>query len=228
MGRIMVDRRHSGEKWETAMAVDRVVFVVDDDPRLRRSLEGLLDSMGIANIMYGTASEYIAAEKPHAVSCLLLDVNLPDLSGFELQERLNRAEHPPIIFITGSGDIPSTVKAMKAGAVDFLPKPFQPNALVRAIREAFDREEKSQIVRAEIAKLRGRYARLTPREREVLPLIISGMLNKQAAAELGIAEITCQVHRGQIMRKMAAGSVAELVRMAVKLGISPATQQSSG
>ena len=202
------------------MTIDRVVFIVDDDPQIRKSLSGLLESLEIANMVFGSATEYIAAKKPDAVSCLLLDVNLPDLSGLELQERLACAEHPPIIFITGYGDIPSTVKAMKAGAVDFLPKPFQPQDLIRAIRDAFDQEEKSRKQRAETAGLRGRYARLTPREREVLPLIVGGMLNKQAAAELGIAEITCQVHRGQIMRKMAAGSLAELVRMAVQLGIS--------
>ena len=208
------------------MAPDRIVLVVDDDPRMRKSLEGLLNSIGIANMVFASASEYLAAQKPDVISCLLLDVNLPDLSGLELQERLAQGEHPPIIFITGYGDIPSSVKAMKAGAVDFLPKPFQQQDLVRAIREAFDRAEKARKRHAEIAELRGRYDRLTPREREVLPLIIGGLLNKQAAAELGIAEITCQVHRGQIMRKMAAGSLAELVRMAAKLGISPVSQMS--
>lgn len=208
------------------MPPDRVVFIVDDDPQMRQSLEGLLDSMEIANMVFGSASEYLAAEKPDAVSCLLLDVNLPDLSGLELQERLARTDHPPIIFITGYGDVPSSVKAMKAGAVDFLPKPFRHEDLVRAIREAFDREEKARKLRAETGELQARYARLTPREREVLPLIIGGMLNKQAAAELGIAEITCQVHRGQIMKKMAAGSFAELVRMAANLGIPPVGQSN--
>ena len=177
-------------------------------------------------MVFGSATEYLAAEKPDVVSCLLLDVNLPDLSGLELQERLARTYHPPIIFITGYGDVPSSVKAMKAGAVDFLPKPFRQQDLVRAIGEAFDREEKARNARAETAELQARYARLSPREREVLPLIISGMLNKQAAAELGIAEITCQVHRGQIMRKMAAGSFAELVRMAANLGIPPVGQSN--
>lgn len=207
---------------EIGMAVDRVVFIVDDDPLMRKSLEGLLESVEIASMVFGSAREFLAAEKPDAVSCILLDVNLPDLSGLELQEHLARSEHPPIIFITGYGDVPSSVMAMKAGAIDFLPKPFKEQDLLRAIREAFDREENARRLRAEAAKLQERYARLTPREREVLPLIIGGMLNKQAAADLGIAEITCQVHRGQIMRKMAAGSLAELVRMAAKLGISPA------
>jgi FixJ family two-component response regulator len=204
------------------MAVDRIIFIVDDDLRMRNSLSGLFDSMRIANMVFGSASEYAAAEKPDTVSCLLLDVNLPDLNGLELQENLGRTEHPPIIFITAYGDIPSSVKAMKAGAIDFLPKPFQPQDLMRAVHEAFERDRKSRRSRAETAELRGRYASLTPRECEVLPLIIGGMLNKQAAAELGIAQITCQVHRGQIMRKLAAGSLAELVRMAARLGISPA------
>jgi FixJ family two-component response regulator len=208
------------------MPADLMVFIVDDDPQMRQSLEGLLDSMGIANMVFGSASEYLAAEKPDVVSCLLLDVNLPDLSGLELQERLASTDHPPIIFITGYGDVPSSVKAMKAGAIDFLPKPFRQQDLVRAIGEAFNREEKARKLRAETAELKARYARLTPREREVLPLIISGMLNKQAAAELGIAEITCQVHRGQIMKKMEAGSFAELVRMAANLGILPVGQST--
>jgi FixJ family two-component response regulator len=226
MGTVVMNRVRSAGAKETLMAPDRIVLVVDDDPRIRKSLEGLLNSIGIANMVFASASEYLAAQKPDVISCLLLDVNLPDLSGLELQERLAQGEHPPIIFITGYGDIPSSVKAMKAGAVDFLPKPFQQQDLVRAIREAFDRAEKARKQHAEIAELRGRYDRLTPREREVLPLIIGGLLNKQAAAELGIAEITCQVHRGQIMRKMAAGSLAELVRMAAKLGISPVGQSS--
>ncbi|HEY1983808.1 MAG TPA: response regulator [Terracidiphilus sp.] len=206
------------------MTIDQIIFVVDDDPRMRSSLKDLFDSMGIANMVFGSAGEYVAAEKPDTICCLLLDVNLPDLNGLDLQEKLAQADHPPIIFITGYGDIPSSVKAMKAGAVDFLPKPFKQQDLIRAVREAFDRDEKLRKLRADSAELRGRYARLTPREREVLPLIIGGMLNKQAAAELGIAEITCQVHRGQIMRKLAAGSLADLVRMAGRLGILPPGQ----
>lgn len=216
----------SARAQELAIAVDRVVFIVEDDPRMRQSLESLLDSMEIANMAFGSAGEYLAAEKPDAVSCILLDVNLPGLNGLGLQERLAGSVHPPIIFITGHGDIPSSVKAMKAGAIDFLPKPFKQLDLVRAIGEGFDRAQKARTLGIEIAELRTRYARLTPREREVLPLVIGGMLNKQAAAELGIAEITCQVHRGQIMRKMAAGSLAELVRMATKLDISPVPQSS--
>jgi FixJ family two-component response regulator len=222
MGTVGVNSRRSAGAQEITMAVDRIIFIVDDDPRMRNSLTGLFDSMGIANMVFASASEYVAAEKPDTVSCLLLDVHLPDLSGLEFQENLGRTEHPPIIFITAYGDIPSSVKAMKAGAIDFLPKPFQPQDLMRAVHEAFERDRKSRRSRAETAELRGRYATLTPRECEVLPLIISGMLNKQAAAELGIAQITCQVHRGQIMRKLAAGSLAELVRMAARLGISPA------
>jgi FixJ family two-component response regulator len=209
------------EAQKVVTADDRMIFIVDDDPRMRNSLSDLFDSMGIANMVFASASEYAAAEKPDTVSCLLLDVHLPDLSGLEFQENLGRTEHPPIIFITAYGDIPSSVKAMKAGAIDFLPKPFQPQDLMRAVHEAFERDHKARRSRAETAVLRGRYSSLTPRECEVLPLIVGGLLNKQAAAELGIAEITCQVHRGQIMRKLAAGSLAELVRMAATLGISP-------
>ena len=222
MGTVGVNSRRSAGAREIAMAVDRIIFIVDDDPRMRNSLSGLFDSMGIANMVFASANEYVAAEKPDTVSCLLLDVHLPDLSGLEFQENLGRTEHPPIIFMTAYGDIPSSVKAMKAGAIDFLPKPFQPQDLMRAVHEAFERDQKARRSRAETAELRGRYASLTPRECEVLQLIVAGLLNKQAAAELGIAEITCQVHRGQIMRKLAAGSLAELVRMAATLGISPA------
>ena len=226
MNLVGVNHRSIGAK-QIPRKIDQLVFIVDDDQRMRESLQGLLDSIEIPTMAFGSASEYIAAEKPDAVSCLLLDVNLPDLSGLELQERLAQANHPPIIFITGHGDIPSSVKAMKAGAIDFLPKPFHQQDLLRAIREAFARADKARKERGEIAVLEGHYARLTPREREVLPLITGGLLNKQAAAELGIAEITCQVHRGQIMRKMEAGSLADLVRMASKLGIAPRVKADS-
>lgn len=193
--------------------------IIDDDPTVCRALSDLLASRGIRVLTFGSASAYIESHKPDVVSCLLLDVNLPDLNGLDLQQKLAHLDHPPIIFITGYADIPSSVQAMKLGAVDFLPKPFLQDDLIRAITEAFNLDERMRKARAELAELRSRYSRLTPREREVLPLIVAGMLNKQAAAQLGIAEITCQVHRGQIMRKMAAGSLADLVRMAAKLGI---------
>jgi FixJ family two-component response regulator len=198
---------------------ERVVCIIDDDPAVCKALSDLLTSHDIRALAFGSASAYIASRKPDTVSCLLLDVNLPDLNGLDLQQKLAHLDHPPIIFITGYADIPSSVQAMKSGAVDFLPKPFLQEDLIRAIMEAFDRDVRMRKARAELADLRSRYSRLTPREREVLPLIVAGLLNKQAAAQLGIAEITCQVHRGQIMRKMAAGSLAELVRMASKLGI---------
>ena len=201
------------------MADERLVFIVDDDARVCNSLANLLGSLGMASLAFRSANEYISYRKPDSISCLLLDIDLPDIDGLTLQQQLVGLDHPPIIFITGYGDIPSTVQAMKAGAVDFLAKPFRQDKLVPAIEEAFVRHAKARIEQAEMRDLRMRFSRLTPREREVLPLVVSGLLNKQAAAELGISEITCQVHRGQIMRKMAAGSLADLVRMASKLKI---------
>jgi FixJ family two-component response regulator len=201
------------------MADERLVFIVDDDARVCNSLTNLLGSLGMASLAFGSANEYISYRKPDSIACLLLDIDLPDIDGLTLQQQLVGLDHPPIIFITGYGDIPSTVQAMKAGAVDFLAKPFRQDKLVPAIEEAFVRHAKARIEQAEMRDLRMRFSRLTPREREVLPLVVSGLLNKQAAAELGISEITCQVHRGQIMRKMAAGSLADLVRMASKLEI---------
>jgi FixJ family two-component response regulator len=201
------------------MADERLVFIVDDDARVCNSLTNLLGSLGMTSLAFGSANEYISYRKPDSIACLLLDIDLPDIDGLTLQQQLVGLDHPPIIFITGNGDIPSTVQAMKAGAVDFLAKPFRQDKLVPAIEEAFVRHAKARIEQAEMRDLRMRLSRLTPREREVLPLVVSGLLNKQAAAELGISEITCQVHRGQIMRKMAAGSLADLVRMASKLEI---------
>jgi len=199
--------------------LERIVYIVDDDARVRRSLTNLLASFNIASQVFPSALEYIKCEPSNILSCLILDVNLPGLSGLALQEKLASRQHPPIIFLTGHGDIPSSVQAMKAGAVDFLPKPFNKDHLLRAIDEAFGRHVKVRMIQAELDDLNTRYVRLTPREREVLALIVAGRLNKQAAAELGISEITCQVHRGQVMRKMEAESLADLVRMASKLQI---------
>ncbi|RXS92808.1 response regulator transcription factor [Silvibacterium dinghuense] len=198
---------------------ERIVYIVDDDARVRRSLANLLASFDIPTRAFPSALEYLNCELPDLLSCLILDINLPGLSGLALQQRLVSQQHPPIIFLTGHGDVPSSVQAMKAGAVDFLPKPFHKDQLLRAIDEAFQRHAESRVIHAELADLNARYGRLTPREREVLALIVAGRLNKQAAAELGISEITCQVHRGQIMRKMSAESLADLVRMASKLQI---------
>jgi FixJ family two-component response regulator len=198
----------------------RTIYVVDDDPRVREALEDLLASFGFHVIAFGSATEYIAGLEVGEAACLILDVELPDINGLDLQRQLVDGEHPPIVFITGHGDIPSSVRAMKAGAVDFLAKPFSDAELLAAIDSAVQRNRETRHAQAELAELRARYAALTPREREVLPLVVSGLLNKQAAAELGIREVTLQIHRGQVMRKMGAHSLASLVRMSVKLGIA--------
>ena len=199
-----------------------VVFVVDDDRRVREALSRLLASAGLAAITFATAAEFMECEKPDAPACLILDLQLPDLSGLELQQQLTGGDAPPIVFLTGHGDIPSTVRAMKAGAVEFLSKPVGDLELLGAIEAAVALDRVARQKRSELTGLRERYALLTPREREVLPFVIAGFANKQAAGDLGIAENTIAVHRGQIMRKMASRSLAELVRMADKLGISPA------
>jgi FixJ family two-component response regulator len=201
------------------IAKDHTVFVVDDDPRICEALSELLSSMDHHVVVFRSASEYLRSPKPDLPTCLILDVQLPDTNGLDLQMQLSGEDHPPIVFITGYGDIPSTVRAMKAGAIDFLPKPFAREHLLRAVTEALDRDAKARVQRAEVAQLRQRFALLTRRESEVLPWLVAGFLNKQAAAELGISEVTFQIHRGQVMRKMAAGSLAELVRMAAKLEI---------
>ena len=197
-----------------------VVYLVDDDPRVREGLSELLASSGIDHVTFGAAAEYLSFDKRDTCACLILDLHLPDVNGLELQRQLNTGSSPPIIFISGNGDIPSTVRAIKAGAMEFLMKPVEPLALLSAIRGAFSEDRKQRQKRAELAELQRRFSSLTPREREALPLIAAGMLNKQAAASLGITEVTLQVHRGQIMRKMKADSFAELVRMAGKLSIS--------
>ena len=197
------------------------VYLVDDDPGVREAIEDLLSSHGFDVATFSSASAYKAAiGKATGPACLVLDVELPDMNGLELQSELAGGQHPPIVFITGVGDIPSSVRAIKAGAVDFLPKPFTPEQLLTAIEAAVQQHRQMQSQLTELATLKGRYASLTPREREVLPLVVRGRLNKQAAAELGISEVTLQIHRGNIMRKMAADSLADLVRMSIKLGIA--------
>lgn len=197
-----------------------IVFVVDDDHRVREALSRLLSATGLAVAAFGSATEFLEAEKPAAPSCLILDLQMPDIGGLELQQQLAAGEAPPIVFITGHGDIPSTVRAMKAGAVEFLSKPFGDEELLRAIDAAISLDRESRRKRSELAELQRRYAALTPREREVLPFVVAGFANKQAAGDLGIAENTIAVHRGQIMRKMGARSLAELVRMADRLSVS--------
>jgi FixJ family two-component response regulator len=198
---------------------DHVVFVLDDDRRIRESLSDLLSSFDMNAVTFGSAAEYLAYRKPDAPACLVLDVELPDINGLDLQSQMAQAEHPPIVFITGHGDIPSSVRAIKSGAVDFLTKPFKDADLMRAIHVAIAQHRDSKRRNEELAGLRQRHSSLTPREREVLPLVASGLLNKQAAAELGISEITLQIHRGNVMKKMGAASLAELVRMAGALEI---------
>jgi FixJ family two-component response regulator len=198
---------------------DHIVFVVDDDRRIRESLCDLLATFDLRAVAFGTAAEYIAHAKPDVPACLILDVELPDINGLDLQSRIARGNHPQIVFITGHGDIPASVRAIKAGAIDFLTKPFRAEDLLRAIHAAIAQDRGAREKRAELAELNRCHGTLTPREREVLPLVVSGLLNKQAAAELGISEVTFQIHRSNVMKKMGAASLAELVRMAGTLAI---------
>jgi FixJ family two-component response regulator len=198
---------------------DPIVFIVDDDSRICEALSELLSTFDLRAVVFGSAAEYIAYPKPDVPACLVLDVELPDINGLDLQNQTGQENPPQIVFITGHGDIPTSVRAIKAGAVDFLTKPFRDADLMRAIHAAIAQDRDARQKRAELAELRERLSRLTPREREVLTLVVSGLLNKQAAAELGISEITTQIHRGKIMQKMRAGSLAELVRMAGALEI---------
>jgi FixJ family two-component response regulator len=199
-----------------------IVFVVDDDASLRDALRRLIRSVGLQVDVFSSAPEFLRSTRPEAPSCLILDVRMPGISGLEFQRQLAEANIPiPIIFVTAHGDIPMTVRAMKAGAVEFLTKPFRDQDLLDAIHLALERDRARRDREAEIAVLRERFASLTPREREVLPLLVSGLLSKQIAAELGTTEAAIKVHRSQLMRKMGADSVANLVRMAEKIGVSP-------
>ena len=196
-----------------------IVYVLDDDSRIREALSALLSSTGREVITFSNAAEYLAFQRPNAPACLILDLDLPGMTGLELQTKLGDVGGPPIVFLTGHGDIPSTVKAMKAGATEFLSKPFEPEELLRAIDSAIRLDGELRLKKAELGAIQRRYSLLTPREREVLPYVVSGLLNKETAWELGTSEITIRIHRGQIMKKMAAQSLADLVRMAGKLGI---------
>ena len=203
--------------------VTPTVFVVDDDISVRESLELLITSAGWRPEMFVSAQDFLSHPRPTVPCCLVLDVSLPGLNGLELQQRLGERSDMPIIFITGHGDVPMSVRAMKAGAVEFLTKPFKDDVLLDAIRGAIERSRAALRVDAEMQSLRARYESLTPREREVMVLVVSGLLNKQVGGQLGISEITVKAHRGQVMRKMMAGSLPDLVMMATRLALRPAS-----
>ena len=199
---------------------DAMVFVVDDDAPMRESLKNLIRSVGLRVELFASAQEFLRSKRPDRPSCLVLDVRLPGLSGLDLQRRTGDAGiEIPIVFITGHGDIPMSVRAMKAGAVEFLTKPFRDQDLLDAIQQALERDGKARDQRAALEELRSRFASLTSREREVMKRVVAGLLNKQIGAELGTSETTVKVHRHQVMEKMGAGSLPELVRMADRLGV---------
>ena len=196
------------------------IFIVDDDRRVREALCSLLESAGFRTAAFESAADFFNFEKPDCPSCLILDLELPDINGLEVQQQLSGTDGPPIVFVTGHGDVPSSVRAMKSGAVEFLLKPVRKQELLRAITAGLELDRVARAARFRLAELRKRYDLLTPREQEVLPFVVSGFANKQAAAELGNSGFTVAIQRGQIMRKMGARSLAELIRMADKLGVA--------
>ena len=198
---------------------DCLVLIVDDDFRIREALSEFLSTQFLPTAVFSTIAEYLAFTRPALPCCLILDIRLPDISGLEFQTQVGHEHHPPIIFMTGHGDIRSAVSAIQRGAVDFLTKPFNEADLMRAVHAAIERDLRARSLSADFDILQSRFRSLTPREREVLPLVASGLRNKQAAAELGISEVTLQIHRGKIMRKMNASSLADLVRAVERLKI---------
>jgi len=205
---------------DRARAEEPIVFVIDDDASMREALQSLFRSVGLRVEVFGSASEFLQSKLPDVAGCLILDVRLPRLSGLEFQAELVKAGiHIPIIFMTGHGDVPMSVKAMKAGAVDFLTKPFRDQDMLDAVEMAIERDRKRRVGAKALSGLEARFAVLTSREREVLALVTAGLMNKQIAAEIGIAEITVKIYRGNVMKKMGAKSLADLVRMAETLGI---------
>ena len=224
-GAYPLPRPPAGRPGEVTMPdVMPIVFVVDDDISVRESLELLIKTVGWRTETFASAQDFLARPRATVPCCLVLDVRLPGLSGLELQQRLTERTEMPIIFITGYGDVPMTVRAMKAGAVEFLTKPMKDDVLLEAIRQAIERSRAALERESQMQVLRDCYASLTPREREVMALVVSGLLNKQVGGELGISEITVKAHRGQVMRKMKADSLADLVTIAERLGVRPAAK----
>jgi FixJ family two-component response regulator len=219
----MVTQRSSSAK-SVGSTDQPIVFVVDDDASMRQALARLLQSVQLRVEVFASPQEFLQSERPNVPSCLVLDVRLPGLSGLDFQAELAKADvRIPIVFITGHGDIPMSVRAMKAGAVDFLAKPFRDQDLLDAVTAAIQRDQKRREHENAMTDLRAHFSSLTPREREIMALVASGLMSKQIAAEVGLSEITVKVHRSHLMKKMGARSVADLVRMAEALGVKPAT-----
>jgi len=210
-----------------AMSKNACIYVVDDDFRVREAMEDLLPLLGFNVVTFACAADYLKHQRPDTRACLILDVELPDISGLDLQGKLDSDDHPPVIFLTGHGDVPRSARAFKAGAVDFLTKPFRETQLTEAIGAALKLDDERRVHRQARHEVERRFVELTPRERQVLPLITSGLLNKQAASELGISEVTFQIHRSKVMQKMQAQSLPDLVRMADLLNI-PVTHHRRG
>jgi FixJ family two-component response regulator len=216
--------RHSSQSHESPMT-EAIVYVVDDDPSIREMLASLLRSVGLRVGLFGSASELLQSKLPDVPSCLVLDVRLPGLGGLDLQAELAGANiRTPIIFLTGYGDIPMTVRAMKSGAVDFLTKPFRDQELLDAVSRALERDQKRRQYDKSVSDLRTRFDSLTAREQQVMTLATAGLMNKQTAGEMGLSEFTVKIHRGNVMKKMGARSLADLVKMAEKLGLGPVKQ----